>query len=388
MSTADARGLRLIAHSDLGDCGDGFQMIRHQDALYVGHLGDFGMATTVLDVGDVSSPRVVKQFQAPPGTHSHKVQVADGLLLANEEQYRGANSFSASMLVYDVADPFDPKPIGKFESGGLGVHRLVYRGGRYAYVSATPDGFETRIWVIIDLDDPEKPVEAGRWWYPGQWIGGGETPGWPAGKKYAAHHALLDGNVAFLGCGDANLVILDVTDVGSPSVVSELRWSPGGDTHTAMPLPGRDLLVVTDEAVRDDCAEEEKLVRIVDISDLAHPEVVSICPPPDRSHCARGLRFGPHNLHENYEDSYRSATLVFVTYFNAGLRVYDVTDPTAPVEVGFWEPEPPAGQKAPQINDLFVDAEQNIYVTDRFRGGLYILTPEGDLAQAMEDARL
>jgi hypothetical protein len=388
MSTATTRGLRLIAHSDLGGCGDGFQMIRHRDALYIGHLGNFGMATSILDVGDISSPRVVQQFPAPRGTHSHKVQVADGLMLVNEEQYQGAEVFSAGMIVYDVADPFDPKPIGRFESGGLGVHRLVYRGGRYAYVSATPDGFDTRIWLVIDLADPEKPVEAGRWWYPGQWVGGGETPSWPAGKKFAAHHALLDGDVAFLGCGDANLVILDVADVAAPKLLSELRWSPGGDTHTTMPLPGRDLLVVTDEAVRDDCAEEEKLVRLVDVSDPAAPSVVSICPPPDRDHCRRGLRFGPHNLHENYAGSYQSANLVFVTYFNAGLRVYDVGDAGAPAEVAFWEPEPPRGQKAPQINDLFVDADRNIFVSDRFNGGLYVLAPDDDLAQAMEDARL
>jgi hypothetical protein len=380
--------LRQVGHSELGGSGDGMQIMRNGDALYVGHLGDFGIATSILDVSSVEHPRLVKQIPAAPGSHSHKVQVADGLLLVNEERYRGGDPFSSGMLVYDVTDPFAPSPIGRFDSGGLGVHRIVYRGGRYAYVSATPHGFDTRIWLIIDLEDPEKPVEAGRWWYPGQHRGGGEVPDWPEGKVFAAHHALLHDEVAFLGCGDANLVVLDVADVRRPTVISELRWTPGGHTHTAMPLVGRGLVVVTDEAVNDLCDEEEKLVRVIDVSDVKNPVVLAVCPPPDRSFCKRGLRFGPHNLHENYDGSYRSETLVFVTYFNAGVRVYDLSDPAAPQEVAHWVPAPPTGQKAPQSNDLFVDEDLNVFVSDRFTGGLYVLAPTEDLGARMEAARL
>src|SRR6185312_17003411 len=97
--------------------------------------------------------------------------------------------------------------------------------------------------------------------------------------------------------------------------------------------------------------------------------VAGVCPPPDDTF--RQLRFGPHNLHENRVGSYRSERLVFVTYFNAGLRVYDLADPERPVEVASWLPEPPAGQAAPQLNDLFVQADGLVWVTDRIRGGLY-----------------
>ena len=59
------------------------------------------------------------------------------------------------------------------------MHRIVYSGGRYAYLFATPEGFDERIWVVLDPTDPTDPVEAGRWWWPGQWVGGGERAGWP-----------------------------------------------------------------------------------------------------------------------------------------------------------------------------------------------------------------
>jgi hypothetical protein len=380
--------LRSVAHCDLGGCGDGMQVVRHRDALYVGHLGTSGMATSIVDVSDPRAPALVRQYPAPAGTHSHKVQVGDGLLLVNQEQFKGGEPFSAGMLIYDLGDPFDPRLVGRYASGGLGVHRMVFTGGRYAYVSAIPEGFDDRIWVIIDISDPGDPSEVGRWWWPGMFVGGGERPDWPADTRYAAHHALLDGDIAYLAFGDAGMVVLDIADRSRPEVLSRLRWLPGGDTHTCLPLPGRGLVITTDEAVKDRCNEPEKLVRVVDTSDVRSPQVVAVCPPPDRSFCQVGLRFGPHNLHENLPGSYRSETLVFVTYFNAGLRVYDVTVPDAPEEVAHWIPATPRGQEAPQINDLYVDESKLIYTTDRITGGLYVVEPDDALAERMEAARL
>jgi hypothetical protein len=292
------------------------------------------------------------------------------------------------MAVYELRDPFNPRQLGWFDSTGLGVHRIVWTGGRFAYMSAIPEGFDDRIWVIVDMSDPGHPVEVGRWWWPGQWTGGGEQPTWPDGKRYAAHHALLDGLIAYLGYGDAGLVVLDVSDPQRPVQLAALAWSPGGDTHTCLPLPGRDLVVVTDEEVTDGCAAEEHLVRVVDVGDPADPRVLGVCPPPAGDFCERGLRFGPHNTHENRPGSYRSAELVFVTYFNAGLRVYDVADPRAPVEIGHWIPPTPPGQAAVQINDVYVSEAFDIYVTDRIGGGVYALRPDEGLAARMREAAL
>jgi hypothetical protein len=181
----DARGIRTLAHHDLGGYGDAMQQMPYGDALYVGHFGVTGMGTSVLDVGDRRNPRLVRQWPAPQGSHTHKVQAADGLLLVNQEQFRGGEPHAAGMAVYSLEDPLAPRQIGFFESGGRGVHRIVWRGGRYAYVSATPDGFDDRIWVIVDLSDPEHPVEAGRWWWPGMWRDGDETPDWSGDRRYA-----------------------------------------------------------------------------------------------------------------------------------------------------------------------------------------------------------
>jgi hypothetical protein len=358
----DAVRFRVIAHSDLGGYGDGMQVLREGDALYVGHFGISGMGTSILDVEDAGAPAIVAQWRADRGTHSHKVQVADGLLLVNDEQFRGGAGHTAGMRVYDLRG--GPALVGRLETGGLGVHRIVYTGGRYAHASATPVGFADRIWIVIDLADREHPVEAARWWL--------DEPA-PPGKRYAAHHALLDGDVAYLGYGDAGMVVLDVADITRPKQIARLEWG-GGDTHTCLPLPRRKLVVVTDEQVVDGPAEE-RLVRVIDVADPAAPRVVGVCPPPPRAYDQ--LRFGPHNLHENRPGSFVSERFVFVTYFSGGLVVYDLEDPAAPKLAAHWQPGAPPGQPAPQTNDLFVERSGRVWATDRIGGGLHGLELHG-----------
>jgi len=164
--------------------------------------------------------------------------VADDLLPVNQEQFRGGDPFTAGMLVFDVRDPFVPRRIGHFDCGGAGVHRIVWTGGRYAHASVTPEGFADRIWMVIDMSDSERPVEAARFVL--------DEPE-PADARYAAHHALVDGDVAYLGYCDAGMVVLDVADFERPRELGRLTWEPGGETHTCLPLPGRKLVVATDE---------------------------------------------------------------------------------------------------------------------------------------------
>jgi hypothetical protein len=377
MPAASSAGLRLLAHHDLGGYGDGMQVVRAGHALYVGHTGTTGMGTSVLDVTDPAYPVLVSQWPAPPRSHTHKVQVADGLLLVNHEKfpYRAVMSepFSAGLAVYDLNDPLRPRQAGFWASGGRGVHRIVWTGGRYAHMSAIPDGFRDRIWMVVDLADPAHPAEATRWWWPGQRED--EQPGWPDGERYAAHHALIAGDRAYLGFDDAGMVVLDVSD-----------QRDGGSTHTCLPLPGRGLVVATDEQVTDGPGAPRRAVRVIDVAG-PEPRVLSVCPHPD-GFDDLPLRFGAHNLHENQPGAYRSERVVFASYFSAGVRVYDLADPARPAEVAHWVPEPPVGQPVPQINDLFVDDTGLVWVTDRISGGLYVLVPEPPLASLMAQARV
>ena len=57
------------------------------------------------------------------------------------------------------------------------------------------------------------------------------------------------------------------------------------------------------------------------------------------------------------------------------MRAYDIADPYRPREVAAFVPPAPNGAPtgAIQLNDVFVDERQVVYVVDRHIGGLYIL---------------
>ena len=170
-----------------------------------------------------------------------------------------------------------------------------------------------------------------------------------------------------------------------PRRAAHLQWD-GGSTHTCLPLPSRRLVVATDEQVRDGPDAPRRAIRVIDVSG-DQPRVLAVCPHPAAGFAGLPMRFGAHNLHENRPGSYRSERLVFATYFSAGLRVYDLADPARPLEVAHWVPEPPPGQAVAQLNDLFVDGDGLIWVTDRVAGGLYLLAPEPGLARLMAASR-
>ena len=90
----------------------------------------------------------------------------------------------------------------------------------------------------------------------------------------------------------------------------------------------------------------------------------------------RGGRFGAHNLHENRPGpSFHSDTLIFGTFFNGGVRVFDLSNPLQPKEVAYFIPPKPENSivNAVQINDIYVDENRTIYAVDRHAGGLYVL---------------
>ncbi len=381
----DARGLELIGHSDLGGKGDGMQIMRNGDVVYVGHMGDFGVGTSVVDVSDLTRPRVITQLPAPARTHAHKTQFADGLLLVNNERYPydASDPESTGVVVYDVSRPKAPWRIGFLDVEGSGVHRIWWTGGRYAYASARGrPGVHGASLITIDLADPEHPRLHAEWSFPEQ-RRDDPDPGIRAPQRYpSCHHAIVRGDRAYAGWFDAGVVILAIDD-GRLSLIGQVDWTEraGGHpyTHTALPLGGRGLLVATDEAIDPDRTGAPKDIHMVDISDESAPREIATfpVPPQDQVHPTNGLRFGPHNLHENRPGTFQSDTIVYATYFSAGLRVYDTSDPRATAEIARFVPAPPKGQAVSQLNDVLVDADGTVFVTDRHEGGLYILRRSG-----------
>ncbi|MGA0033515.1 MAG: LVIVD repeat-containing protein [Burkholderiales bacterium] len=178
---AQSRGIREVGYLD---CVGGGQVTVDRNIAYLGHVKS-PHGTTMVDVSDPKRPKIVHELQMPVGTHSHKVRVANDIMITNREvmPFKGAQSpdgfkggnavyetsapegFKGGLAIYDVSTPGKPKHITNWETGGTGmagVHRFDF-DGRYAYISPTVDGYLGNIVMILDLKDPAKPEEVGRW---------------------------------------------------------------------------------------------------------------------------------------------------------------------------------------------------------------------------------
>ena len=403
-----AKNMKLIGYTDQGGRPDGVQVMVNKGYAYVGHM--FSKGFSVIDVRDPKNPRAVNYIAAPANTWNIHLQVHDDLLLvihakdmfaaaefADERAYyKGAlgqkvgtaeakrvRDWSAGLAVYDVSKSEAPRQIGFMAVEGGGIHRVWYVGGRWAYASVLLDGFTDYIFITIDLSDPANPREAGRWWIPGMNQAAGETPSWQPTRRYGLHHPIVYGDTAYCAWRDAGMVVLDVADRAKPKLIVHRNWSPpyGGGTHNCLPLPDRDLLVVLDEAVLDHQEDGLKLIWVFDNRMPSNPVSIATFPTPaEADYKAKGAHFGPHNIHENRPGSFISSKLIFATYQNAGVRVFDISDAFAPKEVGAWVPPQPARlvdtrpnrARIIQSADVFVDSAGLIYSTD-YNAGMYIL---------------
>ena len=129
-----------------------------------------------------------------------------------------------------------------------------------------------------------------------------------------------------------------------PKLLSHINWSPPfpGGTHTPLPLPGRNLAVVADEANAEKCAKGTFHTFVVDVRAPENPVPIATLPTPTRPRLLRAsarsvrttcTRTGPAR--------FSSEETIFATYNNAGVRVFDIRDAFAPKEIAYWVPPAP-----------------------------------------------
>ena len=370
--------------------------------------------------GDWNDPDIQSGIKEPtcwdPGwnTHSHYVQESANILVANQERYRQAGTSKrpsyAGLTIWDVHKPENPeflsrfdvpagprRPDGTFTDAG-GVHHFFF-DGRYVFMGAEYAGFTDRILVIVDLLDPENPVEAGKWWVPGQMDG--EPMDWvPQGsfnspimvlsedplvlkKKVGLHYTYVHANRAYLSYHQAGLIILDVKDKTDPQFISRLDYltpqyakdSPDngvcvtqnglgaicGNAHAAKLVPGRKLVVVSDEYFR--CPYGH--VRIVDVSDEKNPAIMSHYWYDENLECGTDW---PARTPSSHLGTAKNSKLYFMAWYGLGLRAIDISDPVYPVEAGFYKYDNSEDVAGCETYDVNIGHAGFLYLSDNSDG--------------------
>ena len=351
---------------------------------------------TAVDVTDPRKPRVIVQTDLPHAKMRSNSLEVSGELMAVAYQVSEWGLKPAGFELFDISEPERPRSIAMFDASGphsRGCHALWFVDGKTVHMACGDPELKPRdlkddqIYRIVDVSTPAKPVALGRWHLPGTMQGDEAPPPRRLAAKHDAGFRAHNTNVyperpdrCYLGYLDGGMMVLDISDRSRPQLVSRWSNSPpyNGFTHTVLPLFSRELLVVTDESIQNDGADWPKLVWLLDARDERNLVSIGTLPVAGvKPLLHQGGRCGAHNVHENPPamGAWRSEDIVLGTFFNAGVRAYDVRDPFEPREIAYFVPPAPEGSHvgAVQINDVFVDDRGIVFAVDRHAGGLYAL---------------
>jgi hypothetical protein len=355
----------------------GGQIVIQGQYAYIGHQhGPDG--TTILDISDPRRPRIVSQLAAShPWSHSHKVRVVGDLMVVNSEIEPGKGDRlsypDGGFRIYDIKDKAAPKLVTFVKTHARGVHRFDIDES-YAYISTEMEGFVGNILIIYDIRNPSKPAEVSRWWMPGQNAAAGEPPH-PRGRDHSLHHAMRCGNELYAGCWFSGISIIDVSDIARPRTLGRHEYDPPHPepTHTFLKVPfaigGRSIAVSTEEERPKrgpDVGRPHAPLRTWDVTDPTKPKILRTYQLDERAQPYHGdsVRFGTHQLREIVDRD----CMLYVTWFAAGLRMIDISDPTKPKERGYFIPQPAAGRDVPWTNDIAKDSRGLLFVADKVCG--------------------
>lgn len=397
--SATSWNFKLLAQHDLGGfggMGEGMAVQIAKDGRRIIWLAHESAPKnfTGVDVSDPCKPKVVVQTDLPQSyMRSNSLEVT-GDIMAVAYQCQKTGQKPAGMELFDISVPEKPRSISFFDTSGShsrGVHQLWFCDGEYVHMASGAPDFEPthplddQFYRCIDVRNPSKPIEVGRWWLPGTRRGDNVAPPprHALDKGYRAHNTNVYPQKAdrlYLTYIDGGMFVMDIADKAKPQPVTHWTNSPPytGFMHTVLPLFNRDLMVVTDESTENNAEDWPKLIWILDARDEKNLVSIATCPmPPVEAFAKRGGRFGAHNIHENVPlpTAWQSEDIVLGTFFNGGMRAYDISNPYAPKEVGAFVPPAPKGTPAGavQLNDVFVDERAIVYTVDRHTGGLYTL---------------
>jgi hypothetical protein len=317
-----------------------------------------------------------------------------------------------------VADPANPVLITRI--GGLkDTHKSWWECGTgIAFlVSGAPDWRTRRMTQVYDLSDPAHPLQIRDFGLPGQ------EPGATGAVPTELHGPIStgpEGNRVYFGYGTNKGGFLQIVDrdklINGPREptpdnlrlpeISRMPMSAFNGAHTTFPMRGmpiaefahdkdgktRDIVMIVDEAILNECSEPRQMVWFADVTIENRPMMISSFTVTEASgsFCQRGGRFGSHSSNESMAPVFYKK-MAFIAFFNAGVRALDIRDPYHPREVGYFIPSitaatdkrcvPVEGQDrckvAIQTNNVETDERGYIYIVDRANTGLHILELTG-----------
>ncbi len=280
---------------------------------------------------------------------------------------------------YDITNPEKPELLEEYSTGvkGNGTHHNFYDGGKYAYLDCGWDDqlrmenhqrpFSNAI-MIVDMSDPSHVKEVSRWWVPGQRFGeeaeykkyifAGDRTSWTGnhGALTVPKRVEDGGNIGYGGFGAFGMYVMDLSDIAHPKPMGHVQYEFNAlgtiPFHTVYPVLAdpshprlQNMMIGLHEALEADCREVYHTPYMIDVKDPRNPKIVGLFPkpqaPPDAPYndfCLARGRFGSHNSQCWLAPGISKPEIFAAAWFNAGVRVFDISNPIAPKEVAYFVP--------------------------------------------------
>ncbi len=444
---ADAQGMRLVGFHDLQG-RSAYQPIAEQQGnrwiAYVGHHGGSALnpltgvvepnGTSILDVTNPKKPVMLKHIPGPAGAGeaggAQMVRMCPGVtgkLGVTGKFYLLRTNGTQGHQVFDVTDPANPVLVSTPIEGQTDTHKNWWEcdTGIAYLVGAAPGWRSSRMTQIYDLSDPAHPVFVRNFGLPSQ------QPGATGPVEVQLHGPYRLDNRVYFGYGTATNGILQIVDrdklLNDPSLtpatrlaptaaqllypqISRYDQGPTNGAHTVFPIMNmapppfqrftrgatRNIIALTNESTSNECRENPQLTYFIDITTESEPFGVGSFKLDPASggkvnFCDRGGRFGTHSSDERINPKYYGKIL-WLAYFNAGIRAVDIRDPWAPKEIGHYIPAitdktdvrcvttngVETCKTAIQTNNLDSDNRGYVYAVDRANTGMHIVVLDGE----------
>ncbi|MFD1587746.1 LVIVD repeat-containing protein [Halorientalis brevis] len=340
-----------------------------------------GFAT--IDVADPANPTVLADRRnlladraSGPLSQIYDAKVDGDRLVVVGPANPKQNALNAAIF-YDVSDPADPQRLGVHETS-YPIHNCYFADG-VAYLSA--NRYQRNGLTLVEVGD--EPTQVGSWSLFDRSKRWGDV--WPG--LWPVHDVYVQDDRAYLAHWDAGTWIVDVSDPRSPSLLSQVRGRSAdalaslGQAQSgleALQPPGNDHYVAVDEdasvlgigieswdAEQGDGRGGPGGVELWDVSDPTAPSRLStIAPPPSSDPRYSGEWTTSHNFQFAGDHLYTS-------WYQGGIKVFDVSDPASPTEVAAWRDSEAASfwnaQVATEaiVAPSGIDRRQDVTITDR-----------------------
>ena len=363
------------------------------DTVYVGSLIGY-QPPLIVDVSDPTDPEVVGPVpDAVPGVANgiEGIEASGDVLVIAQRQAVGGLRFNVpeglperGLAVYDISEPHEPELVARFDYEGLDTHALtLWRDPedpeRLLGVHTMEEGADIRVTDLTGCPDDCEPEVVAEWDLETQV--GIDTP---------SHEAIMstDGERIYVAQYGAGVLVLDSSNLlaflrngtecdpsapdsmpgdghcltpADPEFEASLEAQPdlpGEWQHTPLKVPDRSYVLAAAESGgmewNDDAGAVQKgtcpgaTIRFFELdvdTGVVDSDPIGTygVPEQDEENCENDGWVAdtvsePAWLSPHFPLAFHD--LAFSTYYSAGFRAIDISDPTAPVEVGHFFNEP------------------------------------------------